>query len=152
MSEMQSLFPEAPEEIRVRVDSEIATLLLGISGGPLGIPINSDARRVLGAIRYHRGRANAIRIDTIRVKTDLGDRAIKKAVRDLRLTYRLPIGSSKRADGGGYYLMLTPEDRAAWMKDVLDQVRAEVEVLASAAGQQAALEMLDQLRIAAQAE
>jgi meiotically up-regulated gene 157 (Mug157) protein len=63
------------------------------------------------------------------------------------MNYRLPIGSSKHGTDGGYFLMITGEDRAIWVKDVLDQVRAELAVLHAAAGQQATLELLGQLQI-----
>jgi len=141
------LFPESPEAQIARLDSEILNLLLGHSGGPLGLPMADDEKKVLRTIRYARGLANAITIAEIREKTDYDVRVVKKCVRALRMNYRLPIGSSKHGTDGGYFLMITGEDRAIWVKDVLDQVRAELAVLHAAAGQQATLELLGQLQI-----
>lgn len=141
-----SLFPESANERTVRLDAEIANLLYGAGGGPLGLCLADDERAVLGMIRYRRGAASAIKLRDIQSHTRLDVRAIKGAVRTLRLNFGLPIGSSKLADAGGYFLMITAEDRAIWRKDVTDQVRAQMDVLRAADGRQAALEALGQLR------
>ena len=140
------LFPEPAESVSARLDSTIVCLLFGTPGGRFEVALDGDERAVLAAIRFHRGRDNAININAIQQRTHLNGRAIKKAVRGLRLNYFLPIGSSKHSAEGGYFLMLTPEDRAVWSTDVLDQVRAELSVLRAAAGHQAGLELLGQLR------
>jgi hypothetical protein len=142
-----SLFPETTEMQQTRVDQQILHLLMGGSGGTLNLPLDDDEKDVLRRIRYHRGLAHAISLATISGDTQLNARAIKQAVRTLRLNYRLPIGSSKNANGGGYYLMFSDEDRRIWRNDVIDQVRAQLEVLHAADGRQAALEALGQLRV-----
>jgi hypothetical protein len=86
-------------------------------------------------------------IREIQERTKLEPRTIKQAVRTLRLNFHLPIASWKHAERGGYFLIVDEEDRAAWVKDVLDQVRAELLVLRAAAGAQAGLELLGQLRM-----
>lgn len=142
-----SLFPEPTILVTARIDNEIALLLLGHPGGTLNVPLEHNEREVLRLLRYRRGIANAMPIRELQEKTGMGPREIKQAVRTLRLSFRLPIGSSKNAAGGGYYVMLTPEDRAAWRKNVTDQIRAEVEVLRAADGDHAALEVLGQLAL-----
>lgn len=146
MSTQPSLFTE-PRELRIQaIDNDILALLSGRSGGPLGLRLSDDERAVLTMIRYRRGADNAIKLADIHERTKLNVRTIKEAVRTLRMNFHLPIGSSKRAETGGYYLMLSAEDRAIWSRDVLDQVRAQLEVLRAANGRQAALEALGQLR------
>jgi hypothetical protein len=149
----QSLFPE-PEptvEERIRcIDMDILALLCGKSGGPLGLVLSDNEKRVLTAVRYCRGAARAITIQDMRSYKGCGtlsDREIKKAVRTLRINFRLPIGSSKQGSGGGYFIMLTKEDHTILRNQVLDQVRAELAVLKAVDGPRAALELLGQLQL-----
>lgn len=141
-----SLFADTREERIRAVDHEIECLLYGRSGGPLGLTLGDDERAVLGQIRFRRGADRAIALRDIHRDTKLDIRTIKQAVRTLRLNFHLPIGSSKDGSAGGYYLMISSEDRAIWAKDVIDQVRAQLAVLRAANGRQAALEALGQLR------
>lgn len=141
-----SLFPASSEEIASRIDADVANLLYGRSGGPLGLTLDPNDKKVLEMIRYRRGRQNAVSIRSIESRTGLSPRSVKLAVQTLRMNFRLPIGSSKDSERGGYFLMVTAEDIAAWKSDVLDQVKAELEVLRAAAGDQVALELVGQLR------
>lgn len=146
MSTQSMLFPE-PREMQIhRLDAEITSLLYGRAGGPLNLCLADDEKAVLEMIRFHRGLANPVNLRDIQKRSKLDVRTIKQAVRTLRLNFHLPIGSSKHAESGGYYLMISAEDRAIWRKDVLDQVRAQVDVLRAADSPQAALEALGQLR------
>jgi hypothetical protein len=134
------------------LDAEILQLIVGYPGGRFNLSLGEDEKAVLRAIRYCRGIVNAINIRQIQAHIDRDVRVIKKAVRTLRMDYRIPIGSSKHGTDGGYYLIVTEADRAAWVKDVLDQVRAELAVLRAAAGHQAGLELLGQLHMEAMNE
>jgi hypothetical protein len=144
---MPSLFPESQEMRLQRLDAEILHLLMGHAGGTLRFPLDDSEKAVLQCLRYRRGLANAMTIREIQLRTKMEPRSIKQAVRTLRLNFCLPIASWKHADRGGYYLIVDEADRAAWVKDVLDQVRAEVAVLRAAAGRQAGLELLGQLHM-----
>lgn len=146
MNAQASLFGETRDALIQRLDREIESLLFGRPGGPLQLKLSQDEAHVLQMIRFHRGSQNAVSLRVIQDRTKLDVRTIKGIVRTLRMSYRLPIGSSKHSGTGGYYLMLTDEDRAVWRKDVIDQVRAQLDVLHAADGQQAALEALGQLR------
>jgi hypothetical protein len=149
MSAQPFLFPETPEIFVARLDSEILALLMGQAGGPLSLELEDNEKAVLRTIRFCRGIANAINIRDIQARTHLGARSIKEAVRTLRMSFRLPIGSSKSGTDGGYYLILTDSDRAVWVKTVIDQVRAELAVVRAAAGRQATLELVGQLHLEA---
>ena len=146
MSDQVKLFPPTPDEMAGEVDDQIRDLIMGYSGGPLGLTLGTIEKSILRSLRFHRGHENALSIGKLQQDLDVDARTIKQAVRTLRLNYRLPIGSSKQSSGGDYYIMLTPQDVAIWSKDVLDQVRAEVAVLRAAAGDQVGLEILGQLR------
>jgi hypothetical protein len=149
----QTLFPDlAPSvEERARIlDLEIELLLYGKPGGPLLLTLSNEEKGVLTAIRYHRGAAHAVTIREMQKRVScnwLSDRLIKKSVRTLRINFHLPIGSSKQGNEGGYFIMLTEEDHAILRHQVLDQVRAELEVLKSVDGPKAALELLGQLQL-----
>ena len=148
----QSLFPDPAPSIEQHIqqlDAAILWLLTGHTGGPLNLALTDEEKVVLAAIRYARGAANAFPIRDIRKREScahLSERAIKKAVRTLRMQFRLPIGSSKQADGG-YFIVITDADRQIYRSQVLDQVRAELEVLKAVDGPKAALELLGQLSL-----
>lgn len=145
-----SLFPEPQEAVTARIDAQIAFLLLGHAGGPLNLHLEHAEREVLRRLRYQRGVANAMPIRELEQLTGLKPRDIKQVIRTLRLNFHLPIGSSKHSGTGGYYLMVTKEDQSAWVKTVVDQIRAEAEVVSAAAGKQARLELIGQLALEVQ--
>lgn len=133
-----------------RLDASINDLLFGRSGGPFGLTLGGDEKAVLRCVRYQRGLANTISIREIEQRTRLNPRTIKNAVRGLRMSFHLPIGSSKSS--GGYYLMVTKEDRDAWVNDVVRQMRAEGSVLRAAAGHQAYMELASAMNADAAAQ
>ncbi len=152
----QSLFPDAEpsvEERRQIVDMKIEWLLFGNPGGPLNLMLSDDEKRILAAIRYRRGSVNAISIVEMRAAMEdskdgvLSERQIKQIVRTLRVDFHLPIGSSKQGSHGGYFVMLSEEDYSILRSQILDQVRAEMEVLKAVDGPRAALELLGQLQL-----
>jgi hypothetical protein len=147
LSMQASLFPESIELRISRLDGNIVHLLCGRPGGPLNIALEDAEKHVLDCLRFRRGIKNAMPIREIQERAKLEPRTIKQAVRTLRLNFHMPIASWKYAERGGYFLIVDEADRAAWVKDVLDQVRAELLVLRAAAGAQAGLELLGQLRI-----
>jgi hypothetical protein len=151
----QSLFPDLEPTIESRtqrIDADILSLLCGKSGGPLGLHLGDEEKRVLSVVRFRRGSANAITIKEIQARMRdgsageaLSDRQIKQCVRTLRIEFHLPIGSSKRGSEGGYFVMVTKEDHAILHNQVMDQVRAELAILNAIDGREATLELLGQL-------
>jgi predicted transcriptional regulator len=142
-----SLFPESAEKRMERFDDLILHLICGGEGGPLNLQLEENEKTVLQCLRYKRGQKNAMQIREIHERTKLDPRTIKQAVRTLRLNFHLPIASWKHSDKGGYYLIVDEADRAAWVKDMTDQIRSEIAVLRAAAGHQAHLELLGQLQL-----
>lgn len=142
----QPLFPPTAEETAARIDGEIRDLIVGHRGGPMGLRLEDNEKAVLRAIRGHNGAASAIPIRAIAAGAGLDIRTIKSVVRALRMSFHLPIGSSKHGEAGGYFLMVTEADVALWASDVLAQVRAEISVLKAAAGRKRAIELAGQIR------
>lgn len=144
----QSLFPDAEltkQQRAEQLDQQIVALICGQAGGPYGIHLSADESAALRIIRFHRGVENAISIRTLRERLRKSDRDIKKIVRNLRVSFHLPIGSSKDSTDGGYFLILTPEDQRVFDASFLDQVRAQVQAHRCAAGPQRTRELLGQL-------
>jgi len=145
------LFPDDSLAARRQtIDADILWLLTGHPGGLQNLTLSDGEKRVLAAIRYCRGAANAVTIrDLQQFKgcEELDAREIKNAVRTLRINFRVPLGSSKKGSGGGYFIMLSDEDHTILRGQILDQVRAELEVLKAVDGPRAALELLGQLQL-----
>jgi hypothetical protein len=145
-----SLFPDLAPSIHEQIqalDLQIECLLYGRMVA--GLSLSLDERRVLRLIRYRRGAANAITIAEMQKQMHedrLSERQIKQIVRTLRINFRLPIGSNK-GGLGGYFLMISPEDHAILSAQILDQVRAEIEVLRAVSSRRAALDLLGQLQL-----
>ena len=150
---MQSLFPDAEfskQERAAELDQQIVLLTAGKPGGPFNLQLTPDESAVLRAIRFHRGASNAIPIRELRSRIKLTDRQIKQIVRTLRVSYHLPIGSSKDAIDGGYFLILTAEDQKVFDASFLEQVRAQVQAHRCAAGPTRTRELLGQLLLEVQ--
>lgn len=148
----QGLFPElqpTPDERIRSIDNDILALLTGKPGGPLNLTLSDDEKRVLALLRYRRGAARGITIRDMQAQMPagdrIGDRGIKATVRALRMQFHLPIGSDK--GGRGYFIMISADDHAILRGQIIDQVRAELEVLRSIYGAHAALELLGQLQL-----
>jgi len=127
------------------VDSQIGALLYGGSQG--GLHLAQDEKHVLAAIRFHRGSNNAVSIREITKSTGLDPREVKNIVRTLRCNFQLPIGSSKHAVKGGYFIILTKEDQAIFDSDFLGQIRAQVDAHRAVSGPHRTRELLGQLQM-----
>lgn len=127
------------------IDSQIRTLLFG--GSLCGLHLAQEEKTVLGFIRFRRGAANAISIREITKTTGLDPREVKNAVRTLRCSFHLPIGSSKHAVKGGYFVILTKEDQAIFDSDFLGQIRAQIDAHRAVSGPHRTRELLGQLQM-----
>jgi hypothetical protein len=152
MMVQSSLFPESRQERIDRIDRQIRELLTGVHSGPLGVSLSEDEKAVLGCLRFHRGLDSALGLSEISQRTGIGARGVKGAVRNLRMSFSVPIASSKSSTLGGYYLIVTDDDLKVWLSDVFDQMRAEAAVVRSVAGPARTLELLGQLHLKAQEE
>lgn len=132
------------------VDQQIVNLMHGERGGPRGEHLDSAEIAVLRAIRYHRGAANPIGIRELQARLGISEREIKQIVRTLRVDFRLPIGSSKSATAGGYFVIASIEDQEIAAQGPLAQIRAEAEVLRAITSPERTRELLGQIQLEVQ--
>ncbi len=133
------------EARRQYVDRQIEDLAYGKPS--FGLSCAEQERTVLRAIRFHRGAENAVSIREITNLTKIEAREVKNIVRTLRCNFHLPIGSSKHATKGGYFIILTQEDQAIFDSDFLGQIRAQVDAHRAVSGPHRTRELLGQLQM-----
>lgn len=131
-----------------QLDQTLVALIYGQRAGMYGADLSGEQRLVLKSLRYHTSSANPITIRELREKTGLSEREVKDCVRTLRLTFRVPVGSSRNGERGGYFLILTDEDLALFLSGALRQIQAELEVVRAVAGPDRVAELLGQLSLA----
>lgn len=127
MSTQPPLFEtRTPQEIRAeqeeRIDKQILDVLCDRGPGP----ITQRQRDILHLLRYRRGCARAIQIGEMAEKLKTTPRQIKEDIADLSIRFRLPIGSSRDAESGGYYLCITQEERIATATPHIHQAMAHL--------------------------
>ncbi len=127
------------------IDSQTRALVFG--GSDHGLSLTIDEKQVLTCIRFRRGAENAISIREITKSTGLEPREVKNIVRTLRCNFHLPIGSSKHAIKGGYFIILTQQDQAIFDSDFLGQIRAQVDAHRAVSGPHRTRELLGQLQM-----
>lgn len=94
---------------------------------------------------HSRTAARPITISQIRAETGLSERAIKRAVRDLRLAGQ-PIGSGKGKQPG-YYYALTPDEVSTVSERLFHEGRSMMVAGSRMAGKHAQAERLGQLTL-----
>jgi len=144
---MTSLFANQPEERADALDQRITSLLYGNGAGLFSQELNASERAVLKALRYHTSSSNPIMIRTLSEKTDLNERDVKDIIRRLRLGFGLPIGANRSGERGGYYFILTDQDRRLFKAQFMGQIKAELEVMRVVCGAEETREMLGQLTL-----
>lgn len=145
-----TLFANEIQMRREALDLRITQLLYGAGEGQFGLSLNSMERTVLKVLRYHTSVANAITIAQLSEKTKLNAREVKEIVRRLRLGFGLPIGASRSGSSGGYYFILTDEDRRLFKTQFMQQIKAELEVMRVVCTAEETRELLGQLTLEVQ--
>lgn len=84
-------------------------------------------RRLLEWLRGRQGRLQAISIAEIVARVGSGPREIKADVRDLVVTFGLPIVASRDGEAGGYFFAVTAEERISGTADYLKEITALAE-------------------------
>jgi hypothetical protein len=87
-------------------------------------PLSEPQRKILECLRGRQGRLLAMTIGELQQRLNATDRAIKSDVRELVVTYKLPIVASREADAGGYYFAVTAEERIAGTADYVKEIVA----------------------------
>lgn len=84
-------------------------------------------RRLLECVRGRQGRLQAITISEIMARIGSSPREIKADVRELVVSFGLPIVASRDSDDGGYFFATTGEERIAGTADYVKEIRALAE-------------------------
>ena len=90
----------------------------------------SDVQRaLLYKLEYHVGRDKAVSVGELAERLKLTPRAVKDAVRELRMRpFQVPIGSSRDQKDGGYFLCATVEERLETARQYSRQALSELMV------------------------
>lgn len=141
-----TLFANDPAERAKALDQRLVELIYCMGdGGLYNQTVSAEERAVLKALRHHTSSTNPVALRTICEKADLSERQVKDCIRNLRLSFRLPIGASRSGAGGGYWFFVTDEDRVLFRSIYLRQILSELEVLRAVDSKEAVLELLGQL-------
>ena len=84
-------------------------------------PLTARQRRLLEILRNRQGRNHAIGIAELEQRLTCGPREIKSDVRELVVTFRLPIVASRDGETGGYFFATTAEERQIFSSDYLKE-------------------------------
>jgi hypothetical protein len=84
-------------------------------------------RAVLECLRGRQGRLQAMSIADVMARVGSGPREIKGDVRELVVTFGLPIVASRDGDAGGYFFATTAEERISGTADYVKEILALAE-------------------------
>jgi hypothetical protein len=90
-------------------------------------PLSVRQRLILEALRGRQGRLLAMPISELVIKLDSDPRAVKADVRELVMSFRLPIVASRDSDLGGYFFATTAEERISGTADYVKEIIALAE-------------------------
>ena len=83
--------------------------------------LTESQRRLLECLRGRQGRLQAVSINDLVAKLGSEARSIKANVRELVVTFGLPIVASRDSDHGGYYFAVSAEERIAGSANYLQE-------------------------------
>jgi hypothetical protein len=85
--------------------------------------VTDRQRRLVELLRGHQGRLQAMPCAELEAKLSCDDRIIRREVRDLVMTFRLPIVASRDAESGGYFFAVTSEERFTYTRQYIQEGR-----------------------------
>jgi hypothetical protein len=130
------------------LEALIGHLLWGTGGA---LPLPPKERELLAVLRYHKGVANARKLEELAAKLKVSPREIKQLAKELTERYGVPVGA-RRQPPYGYFLCVTPEDYAAARRPYLNEVLSLLRRLKALNPDQRLLELYGQLELAIQQE
>ena len=89
--------------------------------------LTEPQRRLLECLRGRQGRLQAMSIAEIIARVGSTQRGIKADVRELVITFSLPIVASRDGDDGGYFFAVTAEERISGTADYVKEIVALAE-------------------------
>jgi hypothetical protein len=84
-------------------------------------------RRLLECLRGRQGRLQAMSIADVMARVGSGPREIKADVRELVVTFGMPIVASRDGEAGGYFFAVTAEERISGTADYVKEIVALAE-------------------------
>jgi hypothetical protein len=111
-------------------------------------PPSEDQRLLLGTLKAHRGIDRAMPLGEICERMKLTPRVVKDLVQDLRLNFRVQIGASRDANGGGYFLGTNREEMVQASQQMLHQAITMLRVVKVMRSEHDSEDMLQQVRLA----
>jgi len=88
----------------------------------------ASQRAILRILADRPGKAMAISAADLARLANSDDRRVRNDVRDLRLIFKVRIGSA-RGEGNGYYLAVTREERLETVRPFANQIYAEAAII-----------------------
>jgi hypothetical protein len=120
-----------------------------ISGkSPDGLKPSARQLSLLRTIADRRGKAKAISVGRLAEMEKTSPREIKGDVRDLRLTFKVRIGSSRDGEAGGYYLITTKDEAFDTARPFIEQAKGEWAIINAILEPHELKELEGQLRLA----
>jgi hypothetical protein len=86
--------------------------------------LTDPQRRLLECLRGRQGRRLAMPITDLTAKLGSDPRSIKADVRELVMSFKLPIVASRDSDCGGYFFATTAEERISGTADYVKEIIA----------------------------
>jgi len=111
-------------------------------------PPSEDQRMLLGMLKAHRGVERAMPLGEICERMKLPPRVVKDLVQDLRLNYRVQVGASRDANGGGYFLGTNREEMVQASTQMLHQAVTMLRVVRVMRAEHDSEDLLRQIRLA----
>lgn len=127
MNQQPQLFvTKTDRELAIEREIAVDKQILAVMRGPCMYPVTDRQRDLVEHLRFRYGQKNAVQIGFLAEQLKTTPRQIKEDIADLTVRFRLPIGSSRDSERGGYYLAMTYADRVAAATPHLHQARAHL--------------------------
>jgi hypothetical protein len=115
--------------------------------GYRGVMLTARQRSLLYIVADRKGLARAISIGELAERLKTSPREIKACVRDLRLVFRVRIGSSRDGEAGGFYLIATKQELLDTVRPFVRQAQSEFEIVKALCEPHELAELEGQMRL-----
>jgi hypothetical protein len=115
------------EEVRRDAVAQNQLRIHDVLMGRATCELTERQRRLLECLRGRQGRLQAMTIAEVIARVGSGPREIKADVRELVVTFGMPIVASRDGDAGGYFFAVTAEERISGTADYVKEIVALAE-------------------------
>jgi hypothetical protein len=123
-----TLFEAQEDRDQLMLQRTIAHVLNVMHNGYRGAMLTDRQRVLLRLLADRKGIARAIQIGELAERLKTTPREIKATVRDLRLLFRVRVGSSRNGESGGFYLIATKRELFDTVRPFIRQAQSEFEI------------------------